>query len=304
MNCIRRIVVGTAVLVGGPLLLAQTPPPASQPDCPPVFVALSGGNGIVPTIPTAYIDNRAFGCQTWTVQYEAAAGLTGYTVAFQSATGTDTPSTFGAYAGTTIASSASFGTAQYGVATFTSLSSTAGSSVDTPWIRVLVSGASGTGNLRVLVYGYKTGYTGGTGGGGGGGGGGSTSCLVGTPCFVEGLGSPGTAVGGLVGVQGGNQFDVPIPVVIGSFSTSTFTSGQQAVTGTAANLGTAAARSVCVHALITNAINVYAGATGVTTSTGMEMPPGSAYCWTVNNTSLIYVVASTTGASISFTVTD
>lgn len=82
---------------------------------------------------------------------------------------------------------------------------------------------------------------------------------------------------------------------------STFNSGQQAVTGTAANLGSNATSSVCVHALIGNTINVFAGAAGVTTSTGMELPPGQGYCWNVSNTNLIFVVASTTGASVSFT---
>lgn len=82
---------------------------------------------------------------------------------------------------------------------------------------------------------------------------------------------------------------------------STFNSGQQAVTGTAANLGSNATSSVCVHALIGNTINVFAGASGVTTSTGMELPPGQGYCWNVSNTNLIFAVASTTGASVSFT---
>ena len=64
------------------------------------------------------------------------------------------------------------------------------------------------------------------------------------------------------------------------------------------------AKSVCVHALIGNIINVYAGASGVTDSTGMEIPPGQGYCWNVANTNLIYVIASTTGASVSVTWTN
>jgi hypothetical protein len=291
-----------AALLFSGLALAQTPPPASQPDCPPVAFNFVGGNGTAPTIPTAYLDNRAAECQTWTVTYEADAGLSGYTVAFQSANGAETPGTWGAYSGNTVNSSASWGTAALGLATYCGLAtcSMSGTTVNTPWIRLLVSGATGTGNLRGVFYGYKTGYTGGTGGSGGGGGGG-TGCP--NPCPIEGLGTAGTAVGGVLTIQGGLN-NVPVPVVETPFSTATFTSGQQAVTGTAANLGVAASRSVCVHALITNTINVYAGATGVTTSTGMELPPGSGWCWTVNNTSLIYLVASTTGAGISFTVTD
>ena len=74
--------------------------------------------------------------------------------------------------------------------------------------------------------------------------------------------------------------------------------------GLAVNLGTNTAKSVCVHALIANAMNIYAGATGVTISTGMEIPPGQGYCWSVSNTNLVYVIASTTGASVSVTWTN
>jgi hypothetical protein len=322
---------------------AQTQPLASQPDCPPVALTFSGGNGIAPTLPTAYLDNRNTQCQTWTVAYEAAAGLSGYTVVFQSATGTDTPSSFTTYTGTMVASSASFGTAQYGIATFTSLSSTGGDSVNTPWLRLLVSGATGTGNMRVVFYGYRTGPTGGTGGGGGGGGG--SGCT--SPCPVVGTaaagappsgdpvqigGSDGTdirtiatdssghpiAVGGAASgsVQVGNSIpaagndgtdvrtlktDTSGDLFVSQIGRATFTSGQQAVTASAVNLGSNATTSVCVHAFIGNTINVYAGATGVTTSTGMEIPPGQGFCWTLANTNLVYVIASTTGASVSFT---
>ncbi len=86
--------------------------------------------------------------------------------------------------------------------------------------------------------------------------------------------------------------------------TAAFTSAQQAVTASAVNLGTNTAKSVCVHALIANTMNIYAGATGVTISTGMEIPPGQGYCWSVSNTNLVYVIASTTGASVSVTWTN
>jgi hypothetical protein len=189
ISYLRRILLGTVFFVGAPLLFAQ----AGLPDCAPIAFSFSGGNGISPVAPpaaNAYLDNRTAGCQTWTLQYEADAGLSGFTIAFQSATGATAPASFGAYAGATVASSTSFGTAQFGVATFSGLSSTAGSSVNTPWLRVLVTGASGTGNIRGVFYGYKTGATGGTGGGGGSGGGGG-GCA--SPCPVLGSVAVGSA---------------------------------------------------------------------------------------------------------------
>lgn len=260
--------------------LAQTP--VQSPDCPPIAVTLTGGNGTVPTLPTAYLDNRSLQCQTWTVAYEADAGLSGYTVAFQSATGSATPATFGAYTGNTVNSSPSFGTAANGLATYCSLASctSGGSTVNTPWIRVLVSGATGTGNIRVSFYGYRTGPTGGTGGGGGSGGGGG-GCS--SPCAVT---------------------QSTIPWQTAQFGLSTLASGQQAVTGTAANLGTNTARTVCLAADIGNTITIYMGTTGVTTSTGFPLVAGQSTCQPVANTSEIFVVASTTGAKVEWLLTN
>ena len=79
-------------------------------------------------------------------------------------------------------------------------------------------------------------------------------------------------------------------------------SGQQAVTGTAAVVTGITYGTVCVKALAANSINVYLGPAGVTTSTGMEMSAGNAYCSPAVNNLPFYVVASTTGASISWIV--
>jgi hypothetical protein len=51
-------------------------------------------------------------------------------------------------------------------------------------------------------------------------------------------------------------------------------------------------------------INVYIGPSGVTTSTGLELAPGAAYCGPLNNVNLLYVIASTTGASVAWAATD
>jgi hypothetical protein len=151
-------------------------------------------------------------------------------------------------------------------------------------------------------------------------GGGGSGCVgtVMTPCVVGGSAAAGAAIAGNpvpFGVDDGtdvryasgdssgnlnvNVKTTPIPTGAG-----TFASGQTAVTGTAAALPSHAANSVCVEALIGNTINVYLGATGVTTSTGFETPPGQTRCFDVNNTNLVFVVASTTGASVSWLYTD
>lgn len=81
---------------------------------------------------------------------------------------------------------------------------------------------------------------------------------------------------------------------------STF-SGQQAVTATAAALATHTLTSgICVQALSTNTISVFVGPSGVTTSTGQEIPPGAASCVALSNANEIYVVASTTGATVTW----
>ena len=80
-------------------------------------------------------------------------------------------------------------------------------------------------------------------------------------------------------------------------------SGQQAVTATAAYLTGITYGTVCIKALAGNTINVYLGGAGVTTATGMELTPGNAYCSPTANAAQFYVVASTTGASVSWIVT-
>ncbi len=77
-------------------------------------------------------------------------------------------------------------------------------------------------------------------------------------------------------------------------------SGQQAVTGSAVVLATNTMKNICVKALAANAINVYIGPSGVSTSTGMELAPGDSWCGPVTNSNVIFVIASTTGSSVSW----
>ena len=119
------------------------------------------------------------------------------------------------------------------------------------------------------------------------------AALAGNPVTV--CGSDGTDCRPLTTDVSGNLQTAFIGV-------GTFSAGQAAVTGTAASLGSNAARAVCVVALAANTIPVYLGPSGVTTSTGLQLSPGQGTCQPVNNTNLIFVVASTTGASVSWSL--
>jgi hypothetical protein len=81
---------------------------------------------------------------------------------------------------------------------------------------------------------------------------------------------------------------------------NTVTAGQQAVTGTAAALPSNAAHNGCVQALGANTINVYVGPSTVTTANGFPLAPGQTVCEPVNNIGTLYVIASTTGASVAW----
>ena len=97
-----------------------------------------------------------------------------------------------------------------------------------------------------------------------------------------------------------NQSAVPVTTQPSGFGSSPLT-GQVAVTASAVALASNAAHVVCITALITNTIPVYAGATGVTTGTGFPLNAGDFYCWQVSNSNLLFLIASTTGASIAWT---
>jgi hypothetical protein len=85
---------------------------------------------------------------------------------------------------------------------------------------------------------------------------------------------------------------------------ATVLSGQQAVTGSAVALATNTTKNACVKALVSNTINVFVGPSGITTSTGYLLAPGESICSPVTNTNLLFVIASTTGASVSWFATN
>jgi hypothetical protein len=106
-----------------------------------------------------------------------------------------------------------------------------------------------------------------------------------------------------------NQSTVPVSLATAP-TTPTQPSGfgtligfQQAVTASAVALATNSSHTFCVQALPANTINIYVGPSGVTTSTGLPLAPGATACWPLSNTNLVYVIASTTGASVAVTGT-
>lgn len=107
-------------------------------------------------------------------------------------------------------------------------------------------------------------------------------------------GLPAALVGGRLDVNVGNVASVLVPGGASLFS------AQQAVTATAAALGANACRAVTVRALMGNVIPVFIGPTGVTTTTGYELAPNQSVVLNVSNANLLFVIASTTGASICF----
>ena len=91
------------------------------------------------------------------------------------------------------------------------------------------------------------------------------------------------------------------PVVIAGTLPAAIISGQQAVTASAVALASnALTKGICIEALSTNSISVFVGPSGVTTSTGIELPAKSSYCTSVANSNALYVIASTTGASVTW----
>jgi len=185
---------------------AQAVPQA--PDCQ-IFISLAAA------APTATFDNRFQGCVTWTVQYQSS-GFSGLTLTFQSATGATTPGTFGTYTGTTVTGANPMTSTTGETSTF------ANGTLTVPWVRMRLSGLTGSGNVTGVLYGFKAGPS-------SGGGGGSSGCVgtVGTPCIVAGPDASGAvSTQAPVQVAGNDGTDVR--------SIATDTSGNTKVVGSAA----------------------------------------------------------------------
>ena len=253
-------------------------------------------------------------CAYWVITYQVT-GFSAISLHFQSATGTQAaPGAFADFTGT-VATGINPNTS---VACSTPTNCTSTFTGTPGWFKVTFPSHTGSGTIQGTLQGYKTGYS------LGGNVPASGGCVgtVSTPCVVEGVtaaGAPPTTAPVLIAGQDGTNTQTiktdtggqlaiqqatasALNATVVSPGYGTFVSGQQAVTASAVALATNTARAVCVVALNTNTIPVYLGATGETTSTGLPLLPGQSTCQPVNNTNLIFVVASTTGAGVAWTL--
>jgi hypothetical protein len=177
LGCLSVIVLIVAVMATCGRARAQGPTPV-PPDCQ-IFL-----NSWTSARSSTAFPNYFTGCTSWTLQY-TSVGFSGLTLTVQSAPAATatTPGAFVNFAGT-VATGINPNTSTTGaVSTFSN------GAVDIPWVRVTLSGLTGSGTVFGVLYGYKTGYT------GGGGSAPGSGCVgtVGTPCVVDGptaAGSP------------------------------------------------------------------------------------------------------------------
>jgi len=257
----------------------------TNPDCIIAFSFTAPGTS--PLSPHAGYDNRQQGCNVWSMTYSIYGFSSTLNISLQSAPNTSTgPGSWVTFSGQTLLNSTSNPNTSATTAMITQLMGYQ------PWVQVsLNSVGAGIGLVVGSAFGWKIPSASGTGGGGGGG---STNATI-----VNPLGST-TSSASVSVVIANDQGTVPVQTV----GDGAVLSNQQGVTGSAVALASHNAKTACVKALIGNTINVYVGPSGVTDSTGMELAPGQAVCLPVTNTNLLYVIASTTGASVSWIATN
>lgn len=118
---------------------AQTPTPRA-PDCNIAFTLTAAAAS------NPY-DNRQQGCTNWVITY-TSSGFTVLSLAFQSSADTNgTPTAWGSFAGTVVTGINPNTAITQATSTFTGYY---------PWLRVNLSGLTGTGTVRGLAYGWKT----------------------------------------------------------------------------------------------------------------------------------------------------
>lgn len=111
----------------------------------------------------------------------------------------------------------------------------------------------------------------------------------------------GSAIAGKVGID---QTTPGTTNGVTGVGNPAFLAAQQAVTGTAAALATNTIKQACITALSTNAISIFIGGATVTITTGLELKAGTGVCFPLTNTNLVFVVAATTGATVTWGATN
>lgn len=148
----------TAGLLAGVPLLAQQPSQQVRgvPDCQIFFTLTSSSTASV------NLDNRTNGCTVWTATYNNfASGFSALTFTVQSAAqdaaGTG-PGTWGTFSGTVVTGTNPIATTTQAYIQLTGYN---------PWVRVLISGLTGSGTVSGTIYGWKSNPADAGGGGGG-----------------------------------------------------------------------------------------------------------------------------------------
>ena len=173
----------TALLFTAFLATAQTQQVHPNPDCQ-FFFTVSAGTPILPA--GNGFDNRQQGCTTWNFSY-ANGGLTGLTITLETAAATGSGTAGSFTAGFQVQGSTISGT---NAATNT----TAGfwwARGYAPFVRVHLTGITGSGAVNGAVFGWRKPNA------GGGGGGGSITCLTGDVAAGSGSGCTTATVQGI-----------------------------------------------------------------------------------------------------------
>ncbi len=344
ITSMKKLSVLTLILSLPLIAQQKQPVSSMQEDCSVIFSLTVASSGTAAAVnspgTTPVIDNRQAGCIDWIVTYATTTTVTGISLLFQTATDVGgVPTTWSSYPGTlnsgsnpntvvtsggavTDATGAKYPFLRMNLTSLTGTGTVSGKlygwkrrptvvsvtsgggcpgSIATPCVvvgptavgsppatsPVLTAGQDGT-NIRTI----KTDTTG-------------HPQVVGPTA----AGIAPTFAPVLVGGQDGGNIQILKTDTAGNLQVAVIgnaavLSGQQAVTGSAVALATHAAKNICVKALIANSLNVYVGPTGVTTATGMELAPGDSLCVPVSNSNLLFVIASTTGASVSWASTN
>jgi hypothetical protein len=219
-----------------PLLIAPFCFAQGNPNCTLNFTLNAAGS-------SSNFANSTPACDKWTLTVYNI-GFSGFSLTLQSAAAatTSTPSTFGTYGGTTATGSNPL--TATGIATFTN------GTVATPWLRVTLSGITGTGIVYGVLQGSQTVIS----KGGGSGGGALTIAGTASEIAVAGAGCTPTN-------SGTCTISIPSNAALPGAPTTT--------TATTADNSTKIATTAFVNAEITNAF------TGCTFITGDLTCPGS-----------------------------
>lgn len=112
-----------------------------------------------------------------------------------------------------------------------------------------------------------------------------------------------TSTGSMPVVIASNQSAIPVSGTVTDTPplVSTGFNNQQTVTTSAVALATnTLTQGITIEALSTNTVSVFVGFSGVTTSTGLELPPGAAVILPVNNSNAIFVICASSSPVVSW----